>query len=204
MVLSGQGLPCTLMPHNTSPARPDPTSPWVIDTRELGRRPGSMRCYYREVQLPAELGMDVIGIPAGDEVSLDVRLESVVEGVLVSGTASAPIAGQCARCLDPLLDRLEVELTELFAYPDTATDDTTDPDEVSRVVDGLVDLEPVVRDAMLLALPQAPLCTEDCPGLCPECGGKWAELGAHHRHETIDPRWAALRQRLRRSEEENK
>jgi uncharacterized protein len=132
--------------------------------------------------------MDVIGIPAGDLVSVDVRLESVMEGVLVSGTASAPVAGQCARCLDPLVDRLEVELTELFAYPDTATDDTTEPDEVSRVVDGLVDLEPVVRDAMLLALPQAPLCSEDCPGLCPGCGGKWAELGTDHRHETMDPR----------------
>lgn len=147
-----------------------------------------MRCYHRDVQLPTGLGMDVIGIPAGGQVSLDVRLESVVEGVLVSGTASAPVAGQCARCLDPLVDSLEVELTELFAYPDTATDGSTDPDEVSRVVDGLVDLEPVVRDALLLALPQAPLCSEGCPGLCPECGGKWAELGTDHRHETMDPR----------------
>jgi DUF177 domain-containing protein len=145
-----------------------------------------MRSYHRDVELPAQLGIDVIGIPAGDQVSLDVRLESVMEGVLVSGTASAPITGQCARCLDPLVDRLEVGLTELFAYPDTATDDTTDPDEVSRVVDGLVDLEPVVRDAMLLALPRAPLCSEDCPGLCPDCGGKWAELGTDHRHETMD------------------
>jgi uncharacterized protein len=147
-----------------------------------------MRCYHRDVQLPARLEVDVIGILAGDQVSLDVRLESVVEGVLVSGAASAPVTGQCARCLDPLMDSLEVELTELFAYPDSATDGSTDPDEVSRVVDGLVDLEPVVRDAMLLALPQAPLCIEDCPGLCPECGGKWAELGTDHRHERMDPR----------------
>jgi uncharacterized protein len=183
-----RGLPCTLMPRSTASARPDPSAPWVIDTRDLGRRPGAMRCYHRDVPLPAELGMDVIGIPAGYQVSLDVRLESVVEGVLVSGTASAPVSGQCARCLDPLLDRLEVELIELFAYPDTATDGSTDPDEVRRVVDGLVDLEPVVRDAVLLALPQAPLCSEDCPGLCSECGGKWVELGANHRHETIGPR----------------
>jgi uncharacterized protein len=176
------------MPRNTAPARPDPSAPWVIDTRDLGRRPGAMRCYHRDVQLPAGLGMDVIGIPAGDQVSLDLRLESVVEGVLVSGTASAPVTGQCARCLDPLVDSLEVGLTELFAYPDSTTDGSTDPDEVSRVVDGLVDLEPVVRDALLLALPQAPLCSENCPGLCPECGIRWAELGTDHRHETIDPR----------------
>jgi uncharacterized protein len=195
------------MPRHPTPARPDPSAPWVIDTRDLGRQPGAMRRYHRDFQLPAELGMDVIGIPAGDPVSFDVRLESVVEGVLVSGTASAPITGQCSRCLDPLVDHLEVELTELFAYPDTVTDDTTDPDEVSRVVDGLVDLEPVVRDAMLLALPQAPLCSEGCPGLCPECGGKWVELGTDHRHEMMDQRWAALKtglkQRLRGAEEEN-
>lgn len=147
--------------------------------------------------MSAGLALDVIGIPPGEDLVLDVRLESVVEGVLVSGTVSAPLAGQCARCLDPVVDRLEVELTELFAYPDTATDESTDPDEVSRVVGDLVDLEPVVRDAVLLALPQAPLCRDDCPGLCPECGGKRAELDTDHRHDTMDPRWAALKQRCR-------
>jgi uncharacterized protein len=162
-----------------------------------------MRSYHREIQLPTALGTDVIGIVAGSEMSLDVRLESVVEGVLASGTVSALLAGQCARCLDPLADRLEVELLELFAYPDTATDASTAPDEVNRVVDDLIDLEPVVHDAVLLALPQAPLCSDDCLGLCPECGGKRVELGTDHRHETIDPRWAALKQRLRASEEEN-
>lgn len=191
------------MPRNTAPARPDPSAPWVIDTRHLGRRAGAMRRYHREVELPAGLGIAAIGIPAGNPIMLDVRLESVVEGVLVSGTASTTVSGQCSRCLDLLTDQLEVELIELFAYPDTATDGTTDPDEVSRVVDGLIDLEPVVRDAVLLALPQAPLCREDCLGLCPECGDKRAELGADHRHETMDPRWAALKQRVRGIEEEN-
>lgn len=196
-----------MMPRNTAVARPDPTGPWVIDTRDLGRRAGAMRRYHRDIELPAALGIDVIGIPAGSQVSVDVRLESVVEGVLVSGTASTTLTGQCSRCLEELTDKLEVDLTELFAYPDTATENTTDPDEVSRVVDGLVDLEPVVRDAVLLALPQAPVCAEDCPGLCPHCGGKRAELGTDHRHERIDPRKAVLatrlKQRMRGSEEEN-
>lgn len=191
------------MGRNAAAARPDPSAPWVIDTRDLGRRAGAMRRYHREVELPAGLGIPVIGIPAGEHLVLDVRLESVVEGVLVSGTASAMVSGECARCLDLVTDRLEVQLTELFAYPETATDGTTDPDEVSRVVDDLVDLEPVVRDAVLLALPQAPLCQEDCLGLCPECGGKRAELGTDHRHEIMDPRWAALKQRVRGTEEEN-
>lgn len=192
-----------MMPRKTASARPNPTSPWVIDTRNLGRRAGAMRRYHRVVPLPAGLGLDVIGISPGDEVTLDVRLESVVEGVLASGTASTTVTGQCVRCLDPLTERLEVQVTELFAYPDTATDGTTDPEEVSRVVDDLVDLEPVVRDAVLLALPQAPLCSEDCRGLCPECGEKRAELGTDHRHERMDPRWAALKERLRGNEEEN-
>lgn len=152
-----------------------------------------MRSYHRDIPAPAGLGLDVVWIAEGDEVALDVRLESVVEGVLVSGTATAPISGECARCLEPLVDQVEVEVTELFAYPDSATEQSTDPEEVSRVVGDLVDLEPVVRDAMLLALPHAPLCQDDCPGLCPECGGKRADLGAEHRHETMDPRWAALK-----------
>lgn len=184
------------MPQNAAPARPDPSGPWVIDTRDLGRRPGSMRTYHRDVPAPAGLGLDVIGVPEGADLRVDVRLESVMEGVLVSGAAIAEIVGECARCLDPMTDRLEVALTELFAYPESATDDTTEPDEVSRIVADLVDLEPVVRDAVILALPQVPLCREGCPGLCPECGGRRAELEPDHGHETMDPRWAVLQQRF--------
>lgn len=183
--------------------RPDPSSHWVIHTRELGRRPGAMRSYHRDVPAPADLGLDVIGVPAGHDVTLDLRLESVVEGVLVTGTAAAPVTGECARCLDPLSGRVEVAVSELFAYPDSATDDTTDPDEVSRVVGDLIDLEPVVHDALLLELPQVPLCRQDCPGLCPQCGGRRAELGPDHQHEMMDPRWAALQERFGGTEREN-
>jgi uncharacterized protein len=181
----------------SSSSRPAVTSPWVIDTRELGRRPGTSRTLPRTAKTARLLGFEgVIAVPAGAEVELDLLLESVVEGVLVSGTASAPTEGECARCLDPIAGRIEVEITELFAYPDSTTDATTDEDEVSRLVDDLIDCEPVVRDAVVLALPNAPLCTPDCAGLCPDCGGKWADLGPDHRHETIDPRWAALTERF--------
>jgi uncharacterized protein len=177
--------------------RPAITSPWVIDTREIGRRPGTSRAVRRHAPTSQPLGVEgVITVPLGAEVDLDLLLESVIEGVLVSGTASAPTAGECARCLDPIADRIDVEITELYAYPDSATDATTDEDEVSRLVDDLVDLEGVVRDAIVLALPNAPLCRPDCAGLCAECGGKWADLGPDHRHETIDPRWAALTERF--------
>ena len=164
-----------------------------------------MKRYQRTVPAPSGLGVDgVIAVTRGTDVELDVRVESVIEGVLVSGTATAEVDGECSRCLDPLAQTLTVHITELYAYPDSATDASTDEDEVSRVVDDLVDTEPVVRDAVLLALPQVPLCAEDCAGLCPECGGKWAELGRDHRHETMDPRWAALTRWRSDIEEENK
>jgi uncharacterized protein len=148
--------------------------------------------------VPAEgLGLaDVIAVPAGGNVELDLLLESVVEGVLVTGTAATVVEGECSRCLEPLSAEVEVELTELYAYPDSTTDETTEEDEVSRLQDDLIDLEPVVRDAIVLALPQVPLCSPDCLGLCVDCGGKLADLGPDHGHETIDPRWAALHERF--------
>ena len=136
-------------------------------------------------------------MPAGATISLDVRLESVSEGVYVSGSVAAPLQGECARCLDELTDELSVEIGELFAYPDSVTDETTDDDELPRVVDDHVDVEQTVRDAVVLALPLAPLCADDCPGLCPDCGGRRADLGPDHGHETLDPRWAALREQSR-------
>ena len=184
------------MTQNAAPTRPHPSSPWVIDTRDLDRRPGSMRTYHRDVPAPAGLGLDLIRVPEGGDLGVDLRLESVMEGVLVSGTVVAEITAECARCLDPTTDRIEVALSELFAYPESTTDDTTEPDEVSRIVADLIDLEPVLRDAVILALPQVPLCREDCPGLCPECGGRWAELEPDHGHEMMDPRWAVLKQRF--------
>ena len=179
--------------------RPGLAGPWVFDTRELGRRAGLMRTYHRDVPAPPDdrrIGLDVNGVPAGATISLDVRHEAVTEGVYVSGTVSAPLRGECARCLEELTDELTVEIGELFAYPDSATDETTDEDELPRVVDEHVDVEQTVRDAVVLALPLAPLCTDDCPGLCPDCGGRRADLGPDHGHETLDPRWAALRERV--------
>jgi uncharacterized protein len=180
-------------------------SHWVVDTRELGRRAGLSRKFTRVLETQNVLGVEgVITVPKGAEIDLDVLFESVVEGVLISGTAIAPIEGECARCLEPISATdhdIEVGFTELFAYPNSSTDETTDADEIMRLVDDKVDLEPVVRDAIVLALPPAPLCREDCAGLCPECGGRWADLGPDHRHETIDARWAALTERFRTDRE---
>ncbi|HEX3592616.1 MAG TPA: DUF177 domain-containing protein [Pseudonocardiaceae bacterium] len=183
--------------HRSSSARPATAGPWVIDTRDIGRRPGSSRRYERSAPLTHEIGFEpVVAIPAGRDVHFEALAESVVEGVLISGSATAELDGECARCLDPLVETVDVDFTELFAYPDSATEQTTDDGEVLRLIADLADLEPVIRDAIVLALPQAPLCSPDCQGLCPGCGARWADLGPDHGHETIDPRWAGLRDRF--------
>jgi Predicted metal-binding, possibly nucleic acid-binding protein len=151
-----------------------------------------MREVARTVPAPEDLGLELIGVPAGADISLDLRMESVTEGVLVTGTATMPLEGECGRCLRSIKDTLEVPLQELYAYPDSTTEATTDEDEVGRLQDDYADLEPVLRDAVVFALPTHPLCREDCPGLCPECGVHWDDLPADHSHEQLDPRWAAL------------
>lgn len=178
-------------------SRLDPRHPLVLDTRELSRRPGSMTEVTRTVLAPEALGTDVIAIPAGEPVDLAVRLESVSEGVLVSGVASAKAVGACVRCLDPVRLDVRARFQELFAYTDRAAHHREvaaedDDDEVYELVDDLVDLESVLLDAVVPALPFQPLCREDCPGLCPQCGTPLAQA-PDHRHDEIDPRWSALR-----------
>jgi uncharacterized protein len=183
------------MPAKTT-SRLDPRRPLVLDVRELGRRPGSMRAVQRTSPAPAGLGIDLARVPAGEPLELDLRLESVVEGVLVSGSVTAPVAGECARCLGPVADRVTADVQELFAYRDSATEQTTEEDEVSHLIGDHLDLEPVVRDAVVLTLPLSPLCRDDCAGLCPDCGGVLDELPADHSHAArVDPRWAALTER---------
>lgn len=185
-----------------TPARLDPRRPLVLDVRELGRRPGSMRPVRTSVPAPENLGVEMARVPAGSALDLDLRMESVVEGVLISGTVRADVAAECARCLTPVTDEVTVDMQELFAYEASTTEETTEDDEVSHLVGDLLDLEPVVRDAVVLALPLAPVCRDDCRGLCPDCGVAFDDLPADHAHEApIDPRWAALANRTTESQE---
>jgi len=176
------------------PVHLDPRSPLVLDTLELGRRPGSTRTAQRTVAAPADLGTDVIGIPEGSDLELDLRLEAVMEGVLVTGSVRGRAVGECVRCLGEVVDDVDVSLTELYVYPEraTAAAEAGDDEEDVRELEGdLVDLEPALRDAVVTALPFRPLCRPDCPGLCSECGAPLAD-DPDHSHETLDPRWSAL------------
>ncbi|WP_066362900.1 YceD family protein [Herbidospora mongoliensis] len=176
----------------------NPRAPWVIATHELGRRPGLMRTMKPVLPAPADVAVGLIGVPKDADVELDLRLEAVMEGVLVTGTARAPLTGECSRCLEPLSSNIEVEFQELFFY--TAEDAAED----DQILDGdLLDLEPTFRDAAVLALPLSPVCSDDCAGLCTECGVRLADAGPDHRHETLDPRWSSLRGLVSNNDEDD-
>lgn len=169
----------------------DTRSPLVLSTHDLGRRPGSMRTVRRAVPAPADLWAGLVGIETGSDLLLDLRLEAIMEGVLVSGTVSGTVVGECGRCLGPLEQDLVADVQELFVYPGH---EAPEGEEELPQVDGeQVDLEPTVRDAVVTALPFQPVCSEDCPGLCPVCGVPLRDAEPGHAHELADPRWAALR-----------
>jgi uncharacterized protein len=178
---------------SATPNRLDPRAPFVIDTHELGRRPGSQHVMSVSVPAPAELGVEMLAVPEGVPIEIDLRLEAVMEGVLVTADAVAPLKGECVRCLEPIIDEVEVHFQELFMYDDTRDAATLDENDEVTLTDGdLVDLEPALRDAVVLELPIDPLCSEDCLGLCPDCGFRLAEDPSHTHEAPIDPRWAGL------------
>lgn len=184
---------------------------WVFDTRDLVRRPGAMREVSRRVDVSEPLGTDVIAVPVGQQVALELRMESVVEGVLATGSAQATAVGECVRCLDAVEQELDVPFQELFAYPDRAAHhqkvagkDQEDMDEEERELeDDQMDLQETVRDAVVTSLPFQPVCRDDCPGLCSECGARLADDPEHH-HDVIDPRWAALADLANPSDDDEK
>ncbi|MER7520265.1 DUF177 domain-containing protein [Streptomyces sp. NPDC126499] len=181
--------------------RLDHRNPLVFDTHELGRRPGAMQRLSRTVDAPVDLGIaDVIAVPEGAPVEIELRLESVMEGVLVTGTARASAEGECVRCLEPVELDVDADFQEMFSYPDSddrgrskaaADDEAEDDEDMIPLEDGMFDLEPVLRDAVVLALPMQPVCREDCAGLCSECGANLNDDPDHH-HDAVDARWAAL------------
>lgn len=179
--------------HGHSPRHghhPDRNSGLVLDTHDLVRRAGEMRTLQTTVEAPKDLGIAVIGVPAGSPIELDLWLEAVVEGVLVTGTASAQVVGECVRCLTPVHDEVEVDVQELFTYAESEATD----EEASHLDGELADLEPVLRDAIVLELPFQPVCRPDCQGLCPDCGLDLNTAEDHTHDESVDPRWAKLAQ----------
>ena len=176
-----------------------------LNTNELPRRAGEMKEYELDIVVKEKFGVELISVPAGEFIEVDARLESVTEGILLSAEVYAVAQGECIRCLDPVEIVIERKIQELYNYEPTnergkkkkrSSEDLTSEDldgAEEFMMDGdILDLETPIRDAIVLSLPTNPVCSQDCLGLCPECGGKWAELPEEHAHEVIDARWASL------------
>ena len=146
-----------------------------------------MREVALDVPAPEKWGEGLVAVDKGEPIVVEVRLESVHEGILVSGSVDTEYTGICGRCLRDIAEGLQVEFQELFAYPrDEATD--------FEVQDDHVDLETLVRDAAVLSLPFQPVCQPDCPGLDPQTGERLTVSTGTEQAAPIDPRWSALQQ----------
>jgi uncharacterized protein len=168
----------------------DPRNPLVFDVRDLG--PGDTRTLTRTVPAPRDMGVELARVPAGADLELEVQLDGLSEGVLVTATGTAPLAGECARCLEPFTSATKIAFRELFVL----TQDAVLADEAdSYPLDGsgMLDLEPALRDAVVLELPLSPLCGDACQGLCPDCGIRLADAEPGHGHEQRGRLWEALK-----------
>ena len=161
-----------------------------FDAIDLVGRPGTHRRVERTVPAPArEAGGIAMQVPEGQDIAVEAELESVVEGIYVHGTVTAHLEGECSRCLDPVEQDVAARVDELFMYPEKVK--AEDRDDSVLFEDDAVNVGPLVRDALAMEADERPLCREDCPGLCAQCGFRMEDDPDHH-HDVIDPRFAAL------------
>lgn len=158
--------------------------PFAFPVRDILHRSGEMREFALDVPVPEKWGEGLVAVAEGEPISGDVRLEAVHEGILVTADLSTRYTGVCGRCLTDVAEPVEVAIVELFGY---SGDEAAD----FEVQDDHVDLETLVRDSIVLALPFQPVCQPDCPGLDPATGEKLAEGAVPE--TPIDERWAALK-----------
>ena len=177
-------------------------NPFILKTHDLPCRAGEMKEYQLDIPAHVRIGVPLIAVPEGDLVELDLRLESVTEGVLASADIYAIAHGECIRCLDPVEVVIDRKIQELYRYEPTnekgrkkrRDDEDVDleGEEELQMEGDLMDLEIPIIDAIILTLPVNPLCSDECLGLCPDCGEKWENLPEGHAHEVIDARWSGL------------
>jgi len=160
-------------------------TPYTVTVHDLVHRAGEMREHLLTVAVPSQLGEGLLKVPEGAPLEIDLRLEGLHDGILASAHVSGTAVGECSRCLKAIEQPVEVDLAELFAY---SADEAFD----YQVHDDHVDLEPVVRDAVVLSLPFQPVCRPDCPGLDPETGERLEDVPDRQPRVQVDPRWSAL------------
>ena len=160
-------------------------TPYTVDVYDLMHRPGEMRERDLEVAVPEAFGNAMIGVKEGSILDVNLRMESLHDGILVRANVEGTASGECGRCLIDIEQPLRVDIQEVFAY---SSDEAFD----YEVHEDLIDLEPVIRDAVVLSLPFQPVCQDDCLGLCPQCGVRLLDNPGHKHEAAVDPRWAAL------------
>ena len=163
-----------------------------IDVHDLLGHPGTSR--RQDVLGTIEgLATELVAVPDDTPLGGSLLLESVVEGILVSGSITGTWTVRCARCLTERAQPFTVEVSELFAasLPGADADEQDDDDDRYALVGDAIDLEQLIRDAVGVEMPFAPLCQPDCLGLCEVCGGN-RNLNECPGHDAIDPRFAVL------------
>ncbi len=158
---------------------------FIVPVNDLTRRPGHMTELELDIELSDTLGQGAATVPAGERITLNLRLESVHEGILATGEVDTSASAECSRCLEPLKLAVGVDFQELFAYSLEQEDDFLIQDEK-------INLEQAITDAVVLSLPFKPVCSQDCLGLCSECGVKLVEDPNHVHEALIDSRWSEL------------
>ena len=156
----------------------------VVPVADLLRQPGARK----EVHVEAEAdGLSVIDtrVPDGAPIRMDLEVEALNDGLMVTGHVSAAWEAACRRCLGPVTGRIEADVQEL--HKRAAKDD-----EAFAFEGDLLNLEPMLREVVMLELPLAPLCRPDCAGLCPVCGADRNQGDCGHHEVPLDPRWSAL------------
>ena len=178
---------------------------YLFNTHDLPHRAGEMREYQLDLKIEEPVGVDLLSVKPGEIIEVDLRLQSVDEGVLATARVMATATGECTRCLKPITWPIDENFTELYYYELAAgkrgsksksgkdEDIDLDEDDLSFMVGDDIDLEPAIRDAVILNLAVNPLCTEDCPGLEEKQGQSWAYLPAEQSQTPADQRWAALK-----------
>ena len=185
-----------------------PQNPFLFNTHDLPRRAGEMREYELTIDKHEALGFEVLAIAQDEPIEIDLKIESVAEGVLATASVRTIASGECGRCLDPVEYDVDESFQELYEYTEDPRqarkkdkhkkrdakdlEELDDEDEVRQMTGDLIDLDGPIRDAIILNLPINPLCDQDCQGLCQDCGQKWAELPDDHDHGATDIRWAGL------------
>lgn len=163
------------------------TPPLSVDVSELLRAPGSGLRVTRASRIEG-LGVSLAQVRPGSDIEIDLALDALVDAVHITGSVSAATQTRCGRCLTEIDDEIVVDVSEIAVYPDGDLED----EDAYPIVEGQLDLEPMIRDVIIEALPFAPLCRPDCNGLCPTCGADRNEIDCGHDRDPVDIRWAAL------------